>query len=107
MCLGALRERGNDRGQAPSASATTRTSRFRSRSLVASTFSCVLSAGIVYPAACSSIMNNSPFRAPAQARAARPIRPERADGEDTGTGGHGDDNGHGDVLSRDPPQREP
>lgn len=52
-------------------------------------------------------MNNSPFRAPAEARAGRPIRPERADGEDTGAGGHGDDNGQGDVLSRDPPQREP
>jgi hypothetical protein len=52
-------------------------------------------------------MNNSRFRAPAEARAARPIRPERADGEDTRTGGHGDDNGEGDVLSRDPPQREP
>ena len=52
-------------------------------------------------------MNNSPFGVPADARAARPIRPKRADGEDTGTGGHGDDNGQGDVLSRDPPQREP
>jgi hypothetical protein len=52
-------------------------------------------------------MNNSPFRAPAQARAAWPIGPKRAGGEDTRTGGHGDDNGQGDVLSRDPPQREP
>src|SRR5215468_3803079 len=89
---------------APSTSATTRTSKFRSRSLVASASNCALSAGIVYPAACFSIMNNSPFRAPAQARAERP---KCADGEDTRTGGQGDDNGQGDVLSRDPPQREP
>ena len=52
-------------------------------------------------------MTNSPFRAPAEGRAARLIRPKRADGEDTRAGGQGDDNGQGKVLSRDPPQREP
>jgi len=52
-------------------------------------------------------MNNSPFLAPAKARAGRPIRPKCADGEDTRTGGQGDDDGQGDVLSCDPPQREP
>jgi hypothetical protein len=52
-------------------------------------------------------MNNSPFGVPADARAARPIRPKRADGEGTGAGGHGDDNGQGEVLSGDSPQCEP
>jgi hypothetical protein len=60
-------------------------------------------------------MSNSPFRIfichcsyeGALAQAPRPARPERADGESTRDGGHGDDNGQGDVLSRESPQREP
>jgi hypothetical protein len=62
-------------------------------------------------------MSSSPFRtfirhcsdagAFAGARAARPARPKRADGEDTRNAGHGNDDGQGDVLSREPPQREP
>ena len=52
-------------------------------------------------------MTNSPFRAPAEGRAARLIRPKRADGEGTGAGGYGDDSGHGEVLSGDSPQCEP
>jgi len=62
-------------------------------------------------------MSNSPFRifichcsdegAFARAQAVRPARRKRADGEGTRNGGHGDDNGQGDVLSRESPQREP
>src|SRR5215472_4383398 len=102
---------------APSASATMKTSKFRSSSLAASASSCVSSAGTAYLAARSSTITNSPFRificccgyetVLAGAQAARPLRPQRADDKDTRPSGQGDDDGHGDVLSRDPPQCEP